>query len=285
MITVFTATFNREKELHNLYKSLLKQNTDDFEWLIVDDGSKDNTKEIIKEFKKENKININYIYKKNGGKHSAYNIGLQKSKGDIFLCIDSDDLLKINILKQIENDFAKIKKNDTIAGITYLRSYTIEKNTIIGTKFPKNNHICTYYEIYNKYNVTGDKLIVLKTEIAKKYPFPIIAEEKFVPEALIFNRISKNYKLLFKNVIAAHTEYLQNGYSNNYFNLVKKNPKGNALYFKEAYDFNKSLYNVYGYVLFNIYAKTTFKDIIKKHPAKIVCIFIYIPVLIISKMR
>lgn len=285
MITVFTPSYNREKELKQLYKSLLKQDFKNFEWLIVDDGSSDNTKEVVSKWKVEKKIKIKYIYKKNGGKQSAYNLGLDKCRGDIFLCIDSDDILKSNVLKNIENDFKKIVDDENIAGIAYLQSYIGNKKKIIGSEFPSDNMICTYYDMYNKYNVNGDKLIVLKTSTAKKYYFPMIEGEKFVPEALIFNRISKDYKFLFINKIAAHKEYLEGGYSNNYFNLVKRNPKGNTLYFKELYEFQPSLYNIYGYILFSIYAKKTFKEIIKNHKAKFKIICLYIPTLIISKMR
>ena len=220
MITIFTPSYNRKKELEKLYKSLLKQDIKDFEWLIVDDGSNDDTNEYIEKLKKENKIKINYIYKKNGGKQSAYNVGLKNTKSDIFLCIDSDDILKDNILKLIENDFKKVFKDDDIAGLMYIQSYINNKNEIIGTKFPENNFVDTYYNIYNKYKVVGDKLIVLKTNIAKKYYFPIIEKEKFIPEALIFNRISLKYKFLCRNIIAAHKEYLADGYSNNYFSFL-----------------------------------------------------------------
>ena len=92
MITVFTPSYNRKKELSILYSSLLNQEKDIFEWLIIDDGSSDDTKEYITKLKKEAKIKINYIYKENGGKQSAYNVGLSNAKGDIFLCIDSDDI-------------------------------------------------------------------------------------------------------------------------------------------------------------------------------------------------
>ena len=154
MITVFTPTYNRKNELKEVYKSLLKQDTKNFEWLIVDDGSKDNTKELIKKLKNEKKIKINYVYKENGGKQSAYNLALEKSKGDIFLCIDSDDTLKINVLKKIKEDFKNIMEDETIAGIAYLQSYISEKKKIIGTEFPNNNMICTYYDIYNKFKVS-----------------------------------------------------------------------------------------------------------------------------------
>lgn len=285
MITVFTPSYNREQELRKLYKSLLKQNNIDFEWLIVDDGSIDNTKKYITKIQKEGKIEINYVYKENGGKQSAYNVGLSKAIGEIFLCIDSDDILKENILDIIKNDFESIKSNEKIAGIMYIQSFIKNKKDIIGTKFYDDSIIETYYDIYNKFNVTGDKLIVLKTSVAKKYYFPIIEGEKFVPEALIFNRISLKYKFLCRNVIAAHKEYLDDGYSSNYFALVKRNPKGNALYFRELYNLNSSLYNIYGYILFSIYGKISIKDIIKNHPAKIRICLLYIPTFIISIIR
>lgn len=284
MITVFTPSYNRKNELKQLYESLLKQDTNEFEWLIVDDGSKDGTKDYIKKLQRENKILINYIYKDNGGKQSAYNTGLEKAKGDVFLCIDSDDILKDNVLDGIISDFEKIGKENLLAGIMYLQSY-IKDDNIIGTKFPDDNMKETYYNVYNKYKVTGDKLIVLKTDIARKYYFPIIKGEKFVPEALIFNRISLEYQFLCLNKVVASKEYLEDGYSNNYFNLVKRNPKGNTIYFRELYNLDKSLYNIYGYILFSIYSKTKLKNILKNHPAKFKIIIMYIPVLVISKLK
>ena len=138
MITIFTPTYNREKELNNLYKSLLKQDFKDFEWLIVDDGSSDNTKDFIDSIKKDKKIKVNYIYKENGGKQSAYNVGLDNAKGDIFLCIDSDDILTNNALKKINSDFTNIKDNK-IAGIIYLNNYINKKKELVGTPFPSED--------------------------------------------------------------------------------------------------------------------------------------------------
>ena len=283
MITIFTPAYNRKNELKDLYKSLLNQDYDDFEWLIVDDGSTDDTKSYIKKIAKENKITINYKYKQNGGKQSAYNLGLQLAKGDIFLCIDSDDCFISNKLSKIIYDFKKIKNDDEVCGIMYLQSY---KNTdeVIGSRFAYQ--FCdTYYNIYNKHKVGGDKLIVFKTRIAQKFEFPVIEGEKFVPEALIYNRISKQYKFLCSNEIVAQKEYLEGGYSNNYFELVKRNPKGNSLYFKELYDFDKSLYNIYGYLLFSIYAKEKFSFIINNHPAKVRILLLYFPTLLVSIIR
>lgn len=284
MITVFTPSYNREVELEKLYKSLLKQDIDDFEWLIVDDGSTDNTKSYINKIKKANKIKINYVYKENGGKQSAYNVGLDSAKGDIFLCIDSDDILKDNVLGLIKKDFDDIGDNN-ICGVMYLQSYISAKDKIIGSKFPKDDMIISYYDVYNKYKVTGDKMIVFKTAVAREYYFPIIDGEKFIPEALIFNRVSLKYKFLCRNVVVASKEYLEGGYSSKYFSLVKRNPLGNSLYYLELYNFSQSLYNIYGYILFSIYGKKKLRNMLKEHPAKVMIILMYIPVWVLSLIR
>lgn len=282
MITVFTPTYNRRKELEGLYASLINQTDYDFEWLIVDDGSKDDTKKFINKIKKENKINVRYIYKENGGKQSAYNRGLEEAKGDIFLCIDSDDILDKKAIKTIKLDFKKITKKS--AGYAYVQGYISDRNKIIGTDFGELKS-AYYYDIYGKYNVKGDKLIVLKTEIAKEYSFPLIEGEKFVPEALVYNRIAKKYKFDLSNKVLAYKDYLPGGYSDNYFNLVKRNSKGNTLYFKEKYEIQSTFYNVYGYVLFSIYSKYSLKKILSEHPSKIKILALYLPTLLISHIK
>lgn len=283
MITVFTPSYNRKNTLKKLYDSLLQQGEVKFEWLIVDDGSLDDTKEYIDSLILENKIKINYIYKENGGKQSAYNLGLSKAQGDIFICIDSDDILADNALKLIEYDFDKLKSDD-VAGIMYNQGYLNDKDRVIGSSFPCDDFTDTYFNIYHKFSVTGDKLIVLKTSLAKEYPFPLIDGEKFMPEALVYNRISLKYKFTCKNKIMAYKEYLNDGYSANYFNLVKRNPRGNALYYLELYNLEPSFYNVYGYLLFSFFSKEKFSKIIK-HPSKIKVLILYIPVFIIYLMR
>ena len=283
MLTVFTPAYNRRKELERLYESLLNQDYKDFEWLIVDDGSSDGTENYVKNLIKENKIRINYVKKENGGKPSAYNKGLDYAKGDIFLTIDSDDIFRPNVLGKIVSDFDDILETD-IGGVMYLQTYISDSKKIIGTEFPNDNMISNYFDVYHRYKVTGDKLIVLRTKIARMFYFPIIENEKFVPEALVFNRISKKYKFKCFNFIAASKEYLAEGYSNNYFALVKKNPLGNMLYFKELFDFDRSFYNIYGYILFGIYGKVKLCDLLK-HKAKIRVVLLYLPVLLIAQLR
>lgn len=283
MISIITPTYNREKELGRVYESLLKQSNKDFEWLVVDDGSVDNTKSLVENYIKEKKINIRLLTKENGGKPSAYNLGVENAKGELLLCLDSDDALVEDAIETILEDYFIIKDNEQCAGLVY-NCEDIASKEIIGTPLP-DGFFDTYYNIYEKYQVKGDKAQVIKTKVAKEYPFPIIDGEKFVPEALVNNRISKKYNFLYRDKAVMQKEYLTDGYSANYFNLVKRNPMSNRLYFKELYELKSTLYNVYGYILFSIYAHVGFKKIVREHKAKFKVICLYIPTLIVSKLK
>ena len=276
MITVFTPTYNRKEELKRLYESLLKQEYKDFEWVVVDDGSTDGTEELVKEFIKDNLIKITYFKQKNQGKNMAHNKGVELAKGEYFVGVDSDCALTVDALSIVNEYREKIKDREDICGLGFL-NYNMKTREFVGSKFPEDEFEETYYNIYNKYKVTGDKELTFKTDIIKKFPFPKIEDEKFVPESLVFNRISKEYKFLFVNKGIINVDYLEDGYSNNYFDLVRRNPRGNMLYYKELYEFDKSLYNVAAYDMFGIYGKKRFKDIINEHPAKLKALIMYIP--------
>ena len=284
MITVFTPTYNRKNTLALLYKSLLNQKYKDFEWLIIDDGSTDDTKEYITSLIKEKKIKINYHYKENAGKMSAVNMAHKLAKGECFITIDSDDELAPNILDDLVKDYDKIKDDNTLAGIVYLAAYKNNLKEPIGSFLPKDI-ICKYTDLKIKYNVTGDKPTLWKTSVLKEYFFPIIKGEKFIPDLYLMMQISKKYNIITKNKIVMLVEYQSSGLTNNYFNLVKNNPIGTSLYYKELYSFNPSLYNIYGYLLFSFYGKKKYKEIIKNHPAKIKTLLLYIPVKIIALLR
>ena len=285
MITIFTPTYNRKKELYDLYDSLVNQSYKDFEWLVVDDGSNDDTNVEIKKWINEGRININYIYKDNGGKMSAVNMAHKLAKGEIFITVDSDDILVNDILKTVVEDFETIKNDQNIAGIVYQCAYKNTPNKVVAVNLPPNKTVCTYNELHTKYNVRGDKCTAWKTNVLRNYQFPMFEGEKFVPDDYLMNNISRKYKIVIYDKIITNVEYLEGGLTNNYFQLVKKNPNGTALYFKELYDFNNSFYNVYAYILFSIYAKKSFKYIIKNHKAKVKVVLLYLPTLIISKLR
>lgn len=276
MLSVFTPTYNRGEELKNLYKSLQQQTFKDFEWIIVDDGSTDNTKEVVDGFIRNGDMKIIYKHQKNGGKMRAHNNGLKLVNGEYFVGIDSDDYFTDDALEIIYKYYQEIKGNDEIAGAVFL-NYKKDSKEIIGTKFPEDNMVDTYYNIYQKHNVTGDKEFTFKTDIIKKYKFPVQENEKFLPESALFNRISKKYKFLYCNKSVIYKKYLEEGYSNNYFELAKKNPKGQVLYYKELYELEPSLYNVAAYNMYSIFAKNSMINTIKNHPSKLKSLIMYLP--------
>ena len=281
-LTIFTPTYNRSDTLKRLYDSLVLTKSK-LKWLVIDDGSKDNTKEVMAKFIKENKLDIEYIYKENGGKMSAFNMAIEKCQTPYFMTIDSDDMIYPTFLKALAKDL-KYFKDEKLIGLVYLTANMNKPEEIIGTKFPEEVK-SKFYDIYNKYKVTGDKCIVWKSSLLKEFAYPLIPGEKFIPDAYLMNEASFKYDFMMINKIATLVEYQSNGYSANYFNLVKNNPQGNMRYFKQLYQIKKSWYNVYGYLLFGIYSHTKIGTLLKEHPAKVKVILLYLPTLVISKFK
>lgn len=210
MITLFTPTYNRAHLLSRLYNSILMQDVIDVEWLIVDDGSIDDTEALIENFQKESIINIRYYKKSNGGKHTAINFGLQNAKGELFFIIDSDDVLAENALKNIKIHYQSIKNNNNICGIVGLSQY-IDKQEIVGDFFLRDVWEVSFADIYLKYHLKGDKSVAFKTQVLKKYPFPEKQGIRFVFEAVVWHEMSKKYKVLAINEVIQKIEYLQDG--------------------------------------------------------------------------
>ncbi|WP_290459324.1 glycosyltransferase family 2 protein [Romboutsia ilealis] len=242
--TIFTPTYNRAYILENLYDDLKKQTFKDFEWLIVDDGSTDNTKELIDRFINDNKIDIKYIYKENGGKHTAINTGAKKAQGELFFIVDSDDGLVENSLEIANNEWNLIDKKEEFSSIVGLCIH--ENNEIIGTKMPEDKKVCRFTDLYFKYGVKGDKSIIFRSDIIKKYPFPESKEVKFLPESIVWHEISKKYLSKCINKPMIIREYLDDGLTNNI--LTKSSLKGRALEFLYLINQNTYPLNKYPYM-------------------------------------
>ena len=273
--TIFTPTFNRKELLEKLYKSLQKQTYKDFEWLIVDDGSTDGTEEKVKGFLGEKKLDIKYFYKENGGKQRAYNFATEKANGELFICLDSDDEYVKNGLEIILKYWKKYEKNGNIAGMGYLSTYPDGK--IIGSAFPEKEMISTQFDIYNKYSVKGDKGLMFRTEIIKKYKFPVFDDEKFITEAVVYNRICEKYKMVYVNEKIEIKEYQEDGLTAKYNNLLLRNPKGQALYHNEInsqnLSFKQKVLNNAVYYKFCRAAGYKFGKIFKENKNKLFLIF------------
>lgn len=225
ILTIFTPTFNRAYTLHKCYESLLRQTCKNFIWLIIDDGSTDNTKELVNSWINENKINIRYYYQENKGMHGAHNTAYKLIDTEINTCIDSDDYMTDDAVEKI-NDFWEKNRNDELAGFVALDAY--ENGEIIGTKFPENLKSTTYFDIYNKYKVKGDKKFIYRSELTKLYPYPIFEGEKYVSLAYKYAKLDEKYKLALMNEVVCIVEYMDDGSSLNMLKQYIRNPKGFA---------------------------------------------------------
>lgn len=234
LITVFTPTYNRAKLLPRLYRSLKEQTNKDFEWVIVDDGSTDNTKEVIDNIitQQENDFPIRYFYKENGGKHTAINRGVREANGELFFIVDSDDILTFNSVELISIFYNQIRDKDSFCGVSGMKGDF--ENNKIGTKVNFNILDCTIAESGYKYHIHGDKAEIIRTSIMKEFPFPEYNDEHFCPEALVWNRISKRYKIRYFNKIIYLCEYLEGGLSDQQAKLLEKNKKATMLTYKEV---------------------------------------------------
>lgn len=232
-ITVFTPTFNRAFCLGNLYKSLVNQTCDDFYWLIIDDGSQDNTKSLVNSWILEKRIVIEYVYKENGGMHTAHNSAYDYIKTELSVCIDSDDLMTNDGIEKILN-FWNYNKSDKCGGIYALDMDKSGK--IIGEKFPDDLLFfqgwgckTIYYGERNekKVNITGDKKFIAVTKILNQYPkIPVFEGEKYYSLYFKQHFIERDYKILILNEPVCIVEYLTDGSSATMFAQYLKNPKG-----------------------------------------------------------
>ena len=224
-LTVFTPSYNRAYTLHKCYESLLRQTSKDFTWLIIDDGSSDNTKELVDSWINENKIEINYIYQENQGMHGAHNTAYKNIKTELNVCIDSDDYMPDDAVKKIISFWNKNKRSD-LAGIMALDAYTNGK--VIGDKFPNELKESTYFDIYNKYGLKGDKKLIYRSELTIQYPYPIFEGEKYVSLAYKYAKLDSKYKLALMNEVVCNVEYMEDGSSLNMLKQYRRNPKGFA---------------------------------------------------------
>ena len=222
-ITVFTPTYNRANVLGQLYQSLLRQSNKDFCWLIVDDGSTDETKGIIEQWINENRIKIKYYYQNNSGKMAAHNLGVEKTETELFVCVDSDDFLVDNAIELLVNDWEK-KHRDLTIGIIARRG-TIDGKPMGKGYFP-DVKICKMNSFMGK-TFSGDTTICFETSKLKRYKFPIIEGEKFITESYLYDQISHDgYEYILLNQIVTICEYRQDGYTMNMDVISYRNPIG-----------------------------------------------------------
>lgn len=268
-ITVLTPTYNRKHTLTKLYKSLLNQTNSNFEWIIVDDGSTDNTKELVDKFIADDQIKIIYYHEKNGGKHRALNFGIEKINTEYTFIVDSDDWLDKDAIAQIYKYTKKYDYDKSIACFSFLRGYP--DGSVNGQKFKENEYRSNYIECRVNNRVVGDKAEVYRTDVLKKYKFLEIKGENFLFEDYVWIKIAQKYDTIHINKIIYYGDYLSDGLTKNIQKKKKSSPVGMMkraeLFCSKSFSFNNRIkgmimYISYGRIKYrykNLYKGTNYK--------------------------
>ena len=229
-ITILTPTYNRADYLEKLYGTLCRQTNKDFCWMVVDDGSTDNTREKMAGFMQRAEIDIESMTKENGGKHTALNMGMKYIRTELVFIVDSDDYLPpdaIQIILDYHEKYRKDKEKLHLCGYSFLRFYSNGKvNTAF---FPKDEEIATYLQVRINGGIGGDKAEVFYSDALREYPFPEIEGEKFLAEDVIWMRMSEKYKMVHINRCIYISDYLEGGLTKTGRRMKIYSPKGMML--------------------------------------------------------
>ena len=254
-ITIFTPTYNRGYILENLYHSLKVQTCNNFEWLVIDDASEDDTQQKVDKWVQDEKdFPIRYIRKQvGGGKHRAINDAVKLAKGKLFFIVDSDDTLTADAVEKILLWEKQIQGKAGFAGVSGNKGKN--KYEIVGRTF-SGEYIDAPFTQRNALNILGDKAEAYYTDVLTQYPFPEFEGERFITERVVWDRIGADgYKIRWYNEVIYLCEYLPDGLTQNGDEVFKKNPKGAAYNLKQMmriyhYSFLQRLRSVNGYIDF-----------------------------------
>lgn len=224
-ITIFTPTYNRAHLLERVFDSLQCQVCKNFEWLIIDDGSQDDTYKVISVIEKKADFRIRYFRQKNAGKQTAQNRAIDLAEGELFLCLDSDDVLASKeTIGAILNNWKTVRNKEKCVGLISLKSDRSGKN--LGSSFPQKVEYCTPVELKNKYHSGGERNFILVTSLMREYRYPKFEGEYFCPDSYLTDKLSFEYTMAIRNCVDEICEYQTDGLSNSFIKLMKDNPRG-----------------------------------------------------------
>ena len=290
LISIITPTFNRKKYLEKLFCSLEEQTSKKFKWIIVDDGSTDNTKEVITEFleKQERGFEIQYIYKENGGKHTALNKAMEFVNTELVFIVDSDDYLpknSIHIIEKYYEKFNDVKNQEKLCGYSFLRCHA--DGRVNTAYFPENEKIDSYCNVRINGNIGGDKAEVYYTDILKRYPFPVFEGERFLAEDIVWMQMSGPYNMVHINENIYTCDYLEGGLTTTGRRMKIKSPRGMMLRSKIYLDDSKVCLKVkikmmLLYIIYGHFAKSEVKGMYKSISQKLLFTILFVPAKIIA---
>ena len=270
-LTVFTPAYNRAYCIDRLYNSLLRQSNPHFKWLIIDDGSTDNTEEVVAQFIKEGKLDITYHKQENKGMVGAHNTAHYLMDTDLCVCIDSDDWMPDNAVERILTLWAE-HGTPECAGMVGLDAF--EDGSIVGTRLPEIKE-ARFSELYTYHKISGDKKFVHNRQVFNRFlPYTFFDGEKFPVTSYLYLLIEQKHKLLLFNEVFCIVEYQADGLSANLFNQYRTSPKSWVFYrmakMKYALTAKERFKNAIHYVSSSQFAKSS---IWKDNPYKLTTLF------------
>lgn len=258
-LTIITPTYNRANLLVHLYDSLESQTNKQFCWMIVDDGSTDDTFDIVSRLKGNSSFEIIYLQKTNGGKHTALNFGIREINTELTFIVDSDDTLTEDAVQCILDVHERYKNQGRISSYTFLKG-TGTKTPVIpieGDEFIEN-----YITYRIKNNRPGDMAEVYKTKYLKQFPFPEFVGEKFISEDVVWIEIGKVSDAVYLNKVIYICEYLPDGLTSNDKPMKFASPLGSMLRGKRLMSKECGLReNIRGAIIYSCYKKEVRQDL------------------------
>lgn len=285
-ITVFTPTYNRACTLPILFESLKKQDglkKYEMEWIIVDDGSSDDTEEIVSGWIDDSPFPVRYYKKENEGKHIAINYGVKKASGKWFFIVDSDDYLSPDAITTVMYYALQIDEDNSFAGVVGLRGnfkgetlsawYGKDKKTNADTN--QDEYIdATALEYRYKYNIAGDRAEVIRTDLLKRYPFPQFENEKFLSESVMWYAVANDgYRFRWFNRVIYYTEYRADGLTINIEEHYKKAWRGTCYFANQMLSYKgvpvkEKIKRCSSYYRYGLYGKVSLTKLIKECKSK-----------------
>lgn len=286
-LAILTPTFNRGGVLRNLYESLKRQTCKDFEWIIVDDGSSDNTQDIVKKWIAEDEICVRYLYKENGGKHTALNFAIKQMESKLTFIVDSDDILTDDAVETILRYHRRYEDETNLCGYAFLRAYPDGK--INGKEFIPDEKVASYIDArINSDDTMADKAEVFKTACLKEFPFPEYPGERFLGEDIVWVRMARKYMMVHINKAIYIGNYLEDGLTKNRRLNNIKSPVGCMNRAKEFMmpDIDKKhrMKATLQHIIYGKFANVSVSAIIGDSPDKKLTLICLVPGLILQKI-
>lgn len=223
-LTVFTPTYNRGYKIKDLYDSLVAQTCDDFTWLVVDDGSTDDTRSLIEGWRAEGKVDIEYIWQENGGKARAHNTGVDRCESELFFTVDSDDTVVPDAVESVLVAWEGHRGDERLAGVIAMRGR--DADTPIVDRLPTGLERTTLWDLWYHRDCKGDPALIYRTDVLRRFPFEVEPGEKFMAETFVYFQIDQAYELVVLPRVLWITRYLPDGYTRNVRKVTRENPRG-----------------------------------------------------------